>query len=158
VIGTGIIDLLNQYVHGKIALVILIAQGVLYDGVPADAVLIEDFAAITGGWKGIIFFDPENQQDLRGMELVNVIISGSPKDLRLTLDWYMAYYPDEELSIDETDDEDMVFIGNWDGGLTATTQATINLPQFYVLNGKQYAIGHMDTLNDIPAYMALVRP
>lgn len=133
-------------------------QGVYSDGLPADAVFIEDFAAITGGWKGIIFFDPENQQDLRGMELVNVNISGSSKELSLTLDWYMAYYPDEGLSTDETDDEDMVFNGSWDGGLAATAQATIYFPQFYELNDKQYAIGHMDTLNDIPAYMALVRP
>jgi hypothetical protein len=133
-------------------------QGVYYDGLPADAIRIEDFADITGGWKGLIFFDPENQQELRGMELVNLTISGSTKDLSLTLDWYMAYYPDEGMSTDEIDDEDMVFNGSWDGGLVATDQATIHFPQFYELNGKQYAIGHMDTLNDIPAYMALVRP
>lgn len=133
-------------------------QGVYSDGVPADAVIIEDFADITGGWKGLIFFDPENQQELRGMKLVNLTISGSTKDLSLTLDWYMAYYPDEGISTDETEYEDMVFNGSWDGGLVATAQATIYFPQFYKLNDKQYAIGHMDTLNDIPAYMALVRP
>lgn len=132
-------------------------QGVYYDGVPANAVQIEDFTDITGGWKGLIFFDPENQQEMWGMKLVNVTISGS-KDLSLTLDWYMAYYSDEGLSTDETEFEDMVFNGSWDGGLVATDQATIYFPQFYELNEKQYAIGHMDTLNDIPAYMALVRP
>ncbi len=133
-------------------------EDVFYDGVPADAVFVEDFATITGGWKGIIFFDPENQQDLRGMELVNVTISGSTAELNLTVDWYMAYFPDEGLRVDETDDEDMVFHGSWDGGLTATAQTTIYFPQFYEFKNKQYAIGHMDTLNDIPAYIALVRP
>lgn len=133
-------------------------QGVYYDGVPANAVQIEDFADITGGWKGFIYFDPENQQDMRSMILFNVTISGSSKELSLTADWYMAYFPEEGLSIDESEDEDMVFYGSWDGGLVATDQATIHFPQFYQLNDRQYAIGHMDTLNDLPAYMALVRP
>jgi hypothetical protein len=133
-------------------------QGVYYDGVPANAVQIEDFADIIGGWKGFIYFDPENQQDMRSMILFNVTISGSSNDLSLTADWYMAYFPEEGLSFDESEDEDMVFYGSWDGGLVATDQATIHFPQFYELNDKQYAIGRMDTLNDLPAYMALVRP
>ncbi|NLY32127.1 MAG: hypothetical protein GX065_04950 [Firmicutes bacterium] len=133
-------------------------EEVFYDGVPADAEFIRDFDAVTGGWKGIIIYDPENEYDLCGMELLNAEIVGSAEDLSLTLDWYMAIWLDEESSLDETDLEDTVFSGGWDGGLAASANSTVYLPQFYELNQKQYAVGSIDSLNDLPAYIALVRP
>ena len=133
-------------------------EGVFYDGVPADAVFIRDFDAVTGGWKGIIIYDPDDAHDVCGMELLNAEIVGSAEDLSLTLDWYMAIWLDEESSLDETDLEDTVFSGSWDGGLAVSANSTVYLPQFYELNQKQYAVGTIDTLNDIPAFIALVRP
>ena len=44
------------------------------------------------------------------------------------------------------------------GGLWASGAGTIRLTQFYEKNGKQYAIGTMDTPDGIPALVALVRP
>jgi hypothetical protein len=41
----------------------------------------------------------------------------------------------------------------WDSGTK-----TIRLTRFYELKGKQYAAGTMDTLDGIPASIAMVRP
>ncbi len=77
----------------------------------------------------------------------------------MTLDWYLIFWSNEGESFDETEMEDSIFNGKWeDGDLWASGAGTIRLTDFYGMNGKQYAIGTMDTPDGIPAYIALVRP
>ena len=79
--------------------------------------------------------------------------------MSLTLDWYLMFISGQGEGFDETDMEDTVFSGKWEnGGLWASGAGTIRLTQFYELNGKQYAIGTMDTPDGIPAFIGLVRP
>ncbi len=132
---------------------------VVYDGVPYDANIIDDIGPLNGGWKALIIYDPDNEYDSSAMEFLNIAIEGTAESLSLTLDWYQIFWANESEFFDETDMEDSVFFGMWEnGGLWASGAGTIHLTQFYELNGKQYAVGTMDTPDGTPALVALVRP
>ena len=134
-------------------------EDVAYNGVPADANIIDDISSLTGSWKALIVYDPDNEYDAGAMEFLNIALAGTAESLSLTLDWYQIFWTNEGESFDETDMEDSVFSGKWEsGGLWASGAGTIRLTQFYEQSGKQYAIGTMDTPDGIPALVALVRP
>lgn len=134
-------------------------EDVAYDGVPSDANIIDSIDLLTGSWKALIVYDPNNEYDASAMEFLNIALAGTAESLSLTLDWYQIFWANEGESFDESDMEDSVFLGKWEnGGLWASGAGTIHLAQFYELNGKQYAVGTMDTPDGTPALMALVRP
>lgn len=134
-------------------------DGVLYDGVPADGVKMYSPGDITGGWKGLIIYDPDNLAGENALEFLNVNIEGSAESLILTLDWYLMFIAGAEESLDETDMEDGVYQGQWEGGsMWASGAGTIHLDRFYTKDGSQYAVGTLDTPDGVPALMALVRP
>ncbi len=134
-------------------------EDVTYDGVPSDANIIDNIGQLTGSWKALIIYDPNNEYDAGAMEFLNVALAGAAESLSLTLDWYQIFWANEGDSFDETDMEDGVFLGKWENGsLWASGAGTIHLTQFYELNGKQYAVGTMDTPDGTPALVALVRP
>lgn len=134
-------------------------EDVAYDGVPSDANIIDNIDPLTGRWKALIIYDPNNEYDAGAMEFLNVALAGTAESLSLTLDWYQIFWANEGESFDETDMEDSVFLGKWEkGGLWASGAGTIRLAQFYELNGNQYAVGTMDTPDGTPALVALVRP
>jgi hypothetical protein len=134
-------------------------EDVRYNGVPADAETIDKLSPLSGGWKAFIIYDPDDAYDSSAYEFLNISLTGTADDLRLTLDWYLIFWSNEGESFDETDMEDTIFNGKWeDGGLWASGMGTIRLTQFYSLGDKQYAVGTMDTPNGIPALIALVRP
>ena len=134
-------------------------EDVAYDGVPSDANIIDSIDLLTGSWKALIVYDPNNEYDAGAMEFLNIALAGTAESLSLTLDWYQIFWANEGESFDESDMEDSVFLGKWEtGGLWASGAGTIRLTQFYELNGKQYAVGTMDTPDGTPALMALVRP
>lgn len=134
-------------------------EGVYQDGVPSGAVAMDKFKYTTGGWKGLIVYDPEGDSGESTADFLNVRIAGTADELSLTLDWYLMVVSGEAGTFDETDVEDTVFKGKWeDGGLWASGPGTIRLTHFYELKGKQYAIGTVDTPDGVPAVCALVRP
>ena len=134
-------------------------EDVVYDGVPSDANIIDNIGPLTGSWKALTIYDPNNEYDSGAMEFLNVALAGAAESLSLTLDWYQIFWANEGESFDESDMEDSVYLGKWEnGGLWASGAGTIRLTQFYELNGKQYAVGTMDTPDGTPALMALVRP
>ena len=109
-------------------------------------------------WKALIIYDPENTHDATGMEFLNISIAHQAQT-ELTLDWYLIFWSGEGESLDESEMEDTVFTGKGENsGLWASGAGTIRLTDLYGMNGKQYAIGTMDTPEGIPAYIALVRP
>ena len=134
-------------------------EDVYYNGAPSDASAITSLDVLTGGWKALIIYDPDNSMDSNAYEFLNIALAGTADDLSLTLDWYLIFWGNEGESFDETDMEDTVFRGKWEnGGLWASGAGTIRLEQFYSLRDKQYATGTMDTPDGIPAFIALVRP
>ena len=134
-------------------------EDVVYDGVPSDANIIDSIDLLTGSWKALIIYDPNDEYDAGAMEFLNIALAGTAESLSLTLDWHQIFWANEGESFDESDMEDSVFLGKWEnGGLWASGAGTIRLTQFYEQSGKQYAIGTMDTPDGIPALVALVRP
>lgn len=134
-------------------------EDVVYDGVPSDATILDNLEFLTGSWKALIIYTPNNEYEASAMEFLNIALAGSLESLSLTLDWYQIFWANEGESFDETDMEDSVFNGKWEnGGLWASGAGTIRLTQFYEQSGKQYAVGKMDTPDGIPALLALVRP
>jgi len=135
------------------------SEDVYHNGIPDEATLLEDFNTITGGWKAFILYDPDDTHDMSGMEFLNAQITGTENELILNLDWYMVYWANEEESVDETETEDGFYTGKWEnGGIIASDEVMIQLTAFYELYGNQYAVGTIKTLNEIPAFIALVRP
>ena len=134
-------------------------EDVAYNGVPSDASIIDNIGSLTGSWKALIIYDPNTKFDAGAMEFLNVALAGAAESLSLTLDWYQIFWANEGERFDETDMEDGVFLGKWENGdLWASGAGTIHLTKFYELNGKQYAVGTMDTPDGTPALVALVRP
>ena len=134
-------------------------EDVLYNGVPSDANTIGNMSTLTGGWKALILYDPNNEFDSNAIEFLNIELAGTEDDLSLTFDWYSIFWANKGESFDETAMEDTVFSGKWEnGGLWASGAGTIHLTQFYEQNQKQYAVGIMDTTDGTPALVALVRP
>ena len=134
-------------------------EDVAYFGVPSDVNIIDNIDPLTGGWKAVIIYDPNDEYDAGAMEFLNIALAGTAENLSLTLDWYQIFWANEGESFDESDMEDGIFSGKWEnGGLWASGAGTIRLTQFYEKNGKQHAVGTMDTPDGIPALVALVRP
>lgn len=134
-------------------------EDVLYNGIPSDVNTISKMSPLTGGWKALILYDPNNEYDSNAMEFLNINLAGTEDDLSLTFDWYLIYWSNEGESLDETGMEDTVFSGKWESsGLWASGAGTIRLTHLYEQNQKQYAVGTMDTPDGIPAFIALVRP
>jgi hypothetical protein len=134
-------------------------EDVFYNGVPDGAAIIDNVKYTTGGWKGLIIYDPDNDYGANAREFLNVDIAGTEEELEVTLDWYMLFISGEGNSLDETDMEDIVYDGGWvGGGIRAFGLGELRLRRLYDLNDKQYAFGTLDTPDGIPAFIALVRP
>lgn len=129
------------------------------DDLPYGSVELSDFDSITGGWKGLIIYDPDEIYDEYAVELLNVNINGSPDKLDLTFKWYLIFWEYESESYDLTDMDDTTFTGRWsDGTVWATGPGNVAIEGFYGTGTAQYATGYMDTPDGIPAFFALVRP
>ena len=134
-------------------------QDVYSNGIPSDAVIITDFDDILGSWKGMIYADIKGEYGKRVVQMTNMIITGTGKKTSLTVDWYVRHDIDGEKTENEEDKKDTEYTGSWDGGkLTVSGSGTIRFDTFYEYNGKQYAVGEVDSLFGVPAVAAMVRP
>ena len=135
------------------------AKDVMWNGVPADVEKITDFSQITGTWKGLIYHDPHNERDSEGVELLNFTVGGTEDAVTLTADWHSIYFVAEGKKYSKEEENDSVFTGLWlDGALEVTGSGNIHLTEFYVKDGKQYAVGTMDCVDGEFACIAMVRP
>ena len=135
------------------------AKDVMWNGVPADVEKISDFSQITGTWKGLIYYDPNNERDSEGVELLNFTVGGTEDAAALTADWYSIYFVAEGQGYSKEEENDSVFTGLWlDGALEVSGSGSIHLTEFYVRDGKQYAAGTMDCVDGVFACVAMVRP
>ena len=135
------------------------AQDVMWNGPPSGAEALTELSQVSGTWKGLIYYDPENTHASEAIELLNFTVGGTESALTLTADWYSIYWVQDGQGSSEEDMEDLVFNGRWENGsLYVTGAASIRLTDFYTQNGKQYAAGTMDCSDGTPAKVAMVRP
>ncbi len=134
-------------------------EDVMYEGIPAAAVNITSLDALGGGWKALIFYDPNDEYGSNAYDFLNITLRGTAENLQLVFDWYLIFWSWEGETYDLTDMEDTVFTGRWeDGRIWASGAGTVHLTDFYTLYNKQFALGTMDTPDGIPALVALTRP
>ncbi|MBP3239901.1 MAG: zinc-ribbon domain-containing protein [Oribacterium sp.] len=131
-------------------------DGVLQNGIP-DGVRWLDSSEYQGSWKGFIVYDVEKKYDCYMEELVNFDVEVTSREVILTVDWYM-YRLDGE-TIDEQDQSDSIFTGyEYGEGIYVTDTGNITIDNFYELDGKQYAIGHLTAPDGTEAEIAMMRP
>lgn len=136
-------------------------DGVHYSGIPVDAEFITDKDSLEGGWKCLIWYDPEMKMDSYSHQFLNVDITFKKERVEAVLDWSHSYFDTTEF-VDESDMQSSKFSGKWeDGSFWASGPGTLHLDSFYRLKngtGSQYAVGVFDSPDGVPAVIAMMRP
>ena len=131
-------------------------DGVLQNGIP-DGVRWLNASEYQGSWKGFIVYDVEKKYNSYMEELVNFDVEVTTKGVTLTVDWYMSRIEGE--TINDENMEDSVFTGyEYGEGIYVTESGNITIDNFYELDGKQYAIGHLSAPDGTEAEIAMMRP
>ena len=131
-------------------------DGVLQNGIP-DGVRWLNASEYQGSWKGFIVYDVEKKYNSYMEELVNFDVAVTTKGVTLTVDWYMSRIEGE--TINDENMEDSVFTGyEYGEGIYVTESGNITIDNFYELDGKQYAIGHLSAPDGTEAEIAMMRP
>lgn len=123
-----------------------------------SAVRITDFSAVTGGWKGVIITDPFELMDAYTTDLVNVSISGSASDVKISMSWGTRYFNSTGKSV-ETKSTPSSFSGTFSKGSVVTVgSGKLEITSFYYDNGREYAIGVYTWPDGLVGYVGLTRP
>jgi hypothetical protein len=126
------------------------------NGVPENAVQITELGDILGDWKAYNHYDPNNTTGNTCEMLFNLELSVEEAGVKALFDWYYTKYAKNEEA--EYENSTTTYIGNWNNGsLHAESKGSIDISEFYELDGKQYAVGTMLDRNGVPAVVALVR-
>jgi hypothetical protein len=126
------------------------------NGVPGNAVRITELGEILGDWKAYNHYDPDNTTGNTCEMLFNLELSVEEAGVKALFDWYYVKYAKNEEAEYET--SSTTYIGNWNNGsLHAESKGSIEITEFYELDGKQYAVGTMLDRKGVPAVVALVR-
>lgn len=106
----------------------------------------------------MLVFDPDNVANAYAHNYLNVWISGAEGNFAIGLDWYYSEVDGEWF--DESDYEDTWLNGDWaqDGSLVGRGDAVLTITSFYYVDGKQYALGTLESVDGIRNLVALVRP
>lgn len=128
------------------------------DGVWQDAERITKLDALTGSWKGMIVYALDRKMEPYARELLNVTLTGTEQDCRLTLDWYQMCWKDR-LPRSESNKADSVFSGAYrNNECYVTGSGSITLGQFCRYEGKEYAFGSLTLTDGNTVELVLMRP
>ncbi|MBP3241021.1 MAG: zinc ribbon domain-containing protein [Oribacterium sp.] len=131
-------------------------DGVLQNGIPEEVRWL-NASEYQGSWKGFIVYDVEKKYNSYMEELVNFDVEVTTKGVTLTVDWYMSRIDGE--TVDEENMADSTFTGyEYGEGIYVTDAGNITIDNFYELDGKQYAIGHLTAQDGTEAEIAMMRP
>ncbi len=124
-----------------------------------DAVRIDDFSAITGGWKAHLITDPENRDDSYFDDYMNISISGTKQSANVAFAWHTRYLPSVDQYIDVSDTVTTFFGSFLDGRITAldTGMGKVEFTDFWFDNGKEYATGIYTWSDGVVGYIGLSR-
>lgn len=128
------------------------------DGVWQDAERITELDALTGSWKGMIVYALDRKMEPYARELLNVTLTGTEQDCRLTLDWYQMCWKDR-VPRSESNKADSVFSGAYrNNECYVTGSGSITLGQFCRYEGKEYAFGSLTLTDGNTVELVLMRP
>ena len=128
------------------------------DGVWQDAAWMTAFDQVTGSWKGMIVYASDRKMEPYARELLNVTLTGTEQDCRLTLDWYQMCWKDR-VPRSESNKADSVFSGAYrNSECYVTGSGSITLGQFCRYEGKEYAFGSLTLTDGNTVELVLMRP
>lgn len=129
------------------------------NGMWQDADQISDPAGLTGSWKCLCYWDPDNKSGYKGTELTNLDFYIAGTGVTAVMDYYWVEWAGSARE-DETSMDDTIYAGGLtESGLTAECPtATLDITGIYIKDGKEYAIGEINTNAGVNAKVALVRP
>jgi hypothetical protein len=127
---------------------------VFYSGSPYDAVYTYDFASLKGSWKAFFYYDPYEELDAYGYELLNIAVGGDESNVTLTLDSYKYYYDGDGEEYDTSGSEILTEYGSYDGGILRAGEpgVMIYITDVYYLDGVQYALGYIEIQSGKPFF------
>ena len=127
------------------------------NGFPPEAEQFTEYDRMRGGWKAYIKFDPDNSNGRRMDLLLYVMINGDQDHVTVECDWYWEHMLSEAEG-QYTADEPSYYFGNYeDGQIHATGAGKMDIRYFYDWNGKEYAIGVMESQAGVKAILCMVR-
>ena len=140
-------------------------EEVKWDGPPKDAVVLNDFSAVSGYWKAFTETIPMFEGEDESMEWFNAEISGNAGQASFT--YHTKGFTGFEKSTGEIYKLDFRDGESYNGsfndcqlacGDRDTQGVEIRIYGFYSLDGKQYAIGEVIWISNELQALALVRP
>ena len=127
------------------------------NGFPPEAEQFTEYDRMRGGWKAYIKFDPDNSNGRRMDLLLYVMINGDQDHVTVECDWYWEHMLSEAEG-QYTADEPSYYFGNYeDGQIHATGAGKMDIRYFYDWNGKEYAVGVMESQAGVKAILCMVR-
>lgn len=134
-------------------------DGGSWENLSGEALRLNDFSAIKGGWKAYILDDPAGVFSEYSVErFANISISGSTDEPEVLVDWSYVVFGDTGEGMDDAMG-DSVYKGTWDDGtIDAYGAGRIVLYDFYYDDGKEYAVGAVMWPDGVDGAIALVRP
>jgi len=127
------------------------------NGFPPEAEQFTEYDRMRGGWKAYIIFDPDNSNGRRMDLLLYVMINGDQDHVTVECDWYWEHMLSETEG-QYSADEPSYYFGNYeDGEIHATGAGKMDIRYFYDWNGKEYAIGVMESQAGVKAILCMVR-
>lgn len=134
-------------------------DGGSWENLSGEALRLNDFDAVKGGWKAYILDDPAGVFSEYSVErFANISISGSAGEPEVLVDWSYVVFGDTGEGMDDAM-PDSVYNGTWDDGtIDAYGAGRIVLYDFYYDGGKEYAVGAVMWPDGVDGAIALVRP
>lgn len=137
---------------------------VMQQGVWSGAKRVTAFKDISGTWKCMNTYDPTRKMGKYCRDISNVIISGTEGNTKVLYDWYKIFYEGEPPQ-DMTKGPKTTMTGTYKKGSTGKYELAVStkgsklvIDQFYVYNGKQYAIGVIILADGTVGDVTMVRP
>ena len=130
-------------------------KGWLY--ITDQAIAITDFSLLTGGWRAVMYTDPDG--DGAVTDFMNIEISGSASDPVVTMHWGQRYFHNGGETVDESGSS-TAFKGPYSGGvIDALGSGRITLKDFVYDpgTGTEYAVGEYIWPDGVKGIIGLVR-
>ncbi|WP_373730311.1 MULTISPECIES: hypothetical protein [Bacteroidales] len=126
---------------------------------PEEAVPLEGFSAIVGGWKALMLYDPLDENDKSSRELLNCYISGTMDEMKVTMDWYWKENHDGTNASTEHL-PDLELFGRYvdKNFLVSCQDAALSVSDIYVYKEKQCMIGTWHRSDELQILVYMTRP
>ncbi|MCR5295050.1 MAG: zinc ribbon domain-containing protein [Lachnospiraceae bacterium] len=134
-------------------------QGNNWSVIPDEALMLSDPSALAGDWKTLVLYEDAETYEPTSCQFFNSNLAYDAGRVTVTFKWYKRYYFASGELVDEQDKADYVCSGSWnEQGLAAEDKCGLIVTAFYELDGRQYALGSVESGSGRRCQLAMVRP